>query len=135
MASSETVSRLAFLLSAVLLVLSALHAYWALGGTWGLAASLGRPEVEPSRLLQVAAGAVAAALVAGAAVVLGRAGAWGRSFPWFLFSWGTWGLACALALAGLLNLTARTWLERLAFAPIAFVLASIATAVARSPRP
>jgi hypothetical protein len=129
------VTRVAYLLSASLLALSGLHVYWALGGAWGLAAALGREEVEPSRLLQWGAAAVALALAIAAAIVLGRVGVWGSRLPWFVFSWGTWGLACAMVLAGLLNLTARTWLERLGFAPIAFALALLAILVARSGRP
>lgn len=135
MAVSENAIRIAYPLVVVLMVLSGLHFYWALGGMWGLAASLGRQAVEPNRLIRGGAGAVGIALAIAAAVVLGRVGVWKSSLPWLLFLWGAWGLAGALALAGVINLTAQTWWERLAFAPLAFVLAAMALAVARSTQP
>jgi hypothetical protein len=46
--SSGLVMRAAYGLSVALTVLSVLHFYWALGGTWGLAAALGRPETDVS---------------------------------------------------------------------------------------
>jgi hypothetical protein len=116
-------------------VLCILHFYWALGGSWGLAAALGRQEVDASGGLRLAAGAVAIALLVAAVGVLGRVGVWSGFFPWVMFSWGTWALAAALFLAALLNLTAQTWKERLVVAPIALALGVLALLVARSPRP
>ena len=131
----SNVGRAAYTLSAVLTILTGLHLYWAFGGTWGLAAALGRQEVDASSNLRIAAGAVANALLIAAVGVLGRVGLWGDFLPWLLFSWGTWALATALFLAALVNFTARTWTERLVFAPIALVLGMLALVVARSPRP
>ncbi len=135
MIPSGIVARLAYMLSVALTILSALHVYWAFGGTWGLAAALGREEIAASRGLRISAAAVAIALLIAAVGVPGRVGLWGRFLPWPLFSWGTWVLATALFVASLVNLTARTWMERLVFAPIALALGVLAVIVARSPRP
>ena len=135
MIPSGLVARVAYTLSVALTILSVLHLYWVFGGTWGLAAALGRQEIDVSTGLRIAAGAVAIALLIAAVGVLGRVGLWGDFLPWVLFSWGTWALVAALFLATLLNLTAKTWLERLAFAPIALALGGLALLIARSPRP
>ena len=132
---SAIVTCSAYTLSLALVILSVLHFYWVVGGTWGLAAALAREQVEPTGILRLGAGAVAIALAVAAVGVLGRIGAWGRSLPWPLFLWGTWVLVTALFLAALLNFTARTWLERLAFAPLALALGVLALIVARSARP
>ncbi len=135
MISSGLIARAAYALSIALTILSVLHLYWAFGGTWGLAAALGRQEIDASTGLRIAAGAVAIALLIAAVGVLGRVGLWGDFLPWVLFSWGTWALMTALFLAALLNLTASTWMERLVFAPIALALGVLALIIARSPRP
>ena len=135
MIPSSAVARAGYALSVALTILSVLHLYWAFGGTWGLAAALGREEIDASTGLRIASGAVAIALLIAAVGVLGRVGLWGHFLPWPLFSWGTWTLVTALFLAVLINLTARTWMERLAFAPIALALGVLALIIARSPRP
>ncbi len=135
MVANTTIIHTAYTLSLALAILSVLHLYWAFGGTWGFAAALGREQIEATGILRVAAGAVAIALAVAAAGVLGRVGIWGRSLPWPLFSWGMWALVSALFLATLPNLTGRTWLERLLFAPIALVLGVLALTIARSTRP
>jgi hypothetical protein len=129
------VVRSAYALAVALTTLSVLHLYWAFGGTWGLAAALGRQEIDASTGLRVAAGAVAAALLIASVGVLGRVGLWGDFLPWVLFAWGTWSLVIALFLAVFLNLTGRTWMERLVFAPIALALGALALIIARSPQP
>jgi hypothetical protein len=93
MIPSALVTRAAYLLSAALTILSVLHLYWAFGGNWGLAAALGRQEIDAGAGLRVTAGAVSIALFAAAVGVLGRVGLWGDFLPWVLFSWGTWLLA------------------------------------------
>ena len=134
MISSGLVVRASYVLSVALSILGVLHLYWAFGGTWGLAAALGRQEIAGTRL-RIAAGVVAIALVIAAVGVLGRVGLWGKFLPWVLFSWGTWALMGALFLATLLNLVASTWLERLVFAPLALALGLLALIIARSPSP
>jgi sterol desaturase/sphingolipid hydroxylase (fatty acid hydroxylase superfamily) len=135
MIPSATVASVACTLSVALAILGALHLYWAFGGSWGLAAALGRDEIDPNWTVRLAAGAVAIALLVVAVGVLGRIGLWGAFLPWLPFSWGTWVLATALFLAALLNLASHTWLERLVFAPIALGLGVLALIIARSPRP
>ncbi len=135
MVANSTVMQTAYTLSLALAILSALHLYWAFGGSWGLAAALGREQIEPTAALRIAAGAVATALAVAVAGVLGRVGVWGRFLPWLLFSWEMWALVTALFLAAVINLTARTWLERMLFAPIALVLGMLALSIARSTRP
>ena len=108
MIPSGLVARAAYVLSVALTILSVLHLYWAFGGSWGLAAALGRQEIDASTGLRIAAGAVAIALLIAAVGVLGRIGLWGGFLPWVLFSWGTWALVATLFLATLLNLTDRT---------------------------
>ena len=135
MIPSGLVAPAAYALSVALTFLTVLHLYWAFGGTWGLAAALGREEIDASSGLRAAAGGVAVALLVAAVGVLGRVGCWGDFLPWTLLSWGTWALVIALFLAGLINLTAATWLERLVFAPIAVALGMLALLIARSPRP
>ena len=135
MVASPDLVHASYSLSLALALLGVLHLYWACGGNWGLAAALGRDQVDPGVGLRLAAGLVACGLVAAGAVVLGRVGLWGRFLPWLLFSWGTWALGVALLLGAVLNFTAATWLERLLFAPIALALAALALGVARSPCP
>jgi hypothetical protein len=135
MVPNSLVGRTAYTLSVALNILAILHFYWAFGGTWGLAAALGRQQIDPSHGLRVAAGAVGVVLLVAAVGVLGRACLWGDFVPWVLFYWGTWALVSGLFLAAILNLTAQTWRERLVFAPIALVLGAAGLLIARSARP
>ncbi len=135
MIPGNPVQRVACILSVALVVLAALHLYWAFGGMRGLAAALGRQEVRASAGLRIGAGAVAVGLLTAAVVVLVRTGACGALVPWVLSSWGTWALVAAFFLAALLNVASRTRMEKLVFAPIAFALGVLALIVARSPRP
>ena len=57
MLPTSLVGRTACTLSVALTILAILHFYWAFGGTWGLAAALGRQHIDPSHGLRVAAGA------------------------------------------------------------------------------
>jgi hypothetical protein len=116
MVANITVMHTACTLSLALAILSALHLYWAFGGTWGLAAALGREQIELSASLRIAAGAVAIALAV-ACLVESESGA---SPCRGCSSRGGCG---------------RSWLERLLFAPIALVLGLLALTIARSPRP
>jgi hypothetical protein len=81
------------LAAAVLLGLSALHAYWARGGEWGTDVTIpkrdGAPLFTPSP-----AGTLLVAVLLGAAalVLLGRVGIWGRWLPRWPFVAGTWTL-------------------------------------------
>lgn len=112
-----------------LLLLAALHAYWALGGRWGRDVVLGGGSAAPPA---AAVWVVVAALVAAALVVLGRVGLWGRSLPVWIFGSGTWVLCTMLAAAALINLSTRRPLEMLLIAPFCLLLAALAAVVARS---
>ena len=87
-------------LAVVFGLLSALHVFWAFGGTWGAGATVaevnGRPRFEPSRGATLA---VAAALVAAAVVVLARAHLILRGVP----SWAPQGSAAVLGAVFLLR--------------------------------
>ena len=118
-----------YLLATTLLLVGALHAYWALGGHWGLAAVLGEGNPAPPA---AAVWAVVIAIVIAALIVLGKIGVWGRSLPAWPFAWGSWGLCAALAAGALLNLSSgRSW-ETLLIAPLCLLLALLAAAVARA---
>ncbi len=124
-----------YALAATLAAVAAVHVYWVLGGSWGVAAALGRDEVDVSPALRIAAGAVAAGLAVAALGILARVGVWGDALPWTLIRWGTWLLAAVLVLVAAVNALAPTSLERFVFAPLALTLAVLAVVVAVSERP
>ena len=109
-------------------MIALLHAYWAVGGRWGLAEAVGGPEkpLPPPWAIWL----VTTLLAAGVLVVLGRLGVWGKGLPAWLFSLGCWGLTGALLLAGLLNFAAKTRWEQFLFGPLALLLAAAAALVA-----
>ncbi len=80
----------------IFIILSLLHAYWALGGTWALDSVLPSEEgnltpIEyPSKL---AIWFVSFLLFLAMLIVLGKMGLWGKRFPRWIFKWGTWGLS------------------------------------------
>ena len=80
--------------AAVLLALSALHVYWALGGLRGVEVTIpkrdGRPLFSPGSAQTLI---VAGLLSAGAFVLLGRLRLWGSWLPRWLFEAGSWTLA------------------------------------------
>jgi Protein of unknown function (DUF3995) len=86
---------LASAITGILLVLSALHVYWTLGGRRASAVGIpevgGRPAFAPTPLATLA---VALALGVAALIVATRAGLWTASpLPAQLASWATWVLA------------------------------------------
>jgi hypothetical protein len=86
-------------LAAVFVALSALHVYWALGGTWAGAAAV--PEVNGRPAFRPGPGAtlvVAALLALAALVVLARAGAIpAPGVPAWLVAFAAWVLTLVLA--------------------------------------
>ena len=123
------------LLAVALALVAALHVYWALGGEWGLAAALGRDDVDSGPGLRVAAAVVAILLALAAASVLARVGTWKLPLPWRLLSVGAWLVVAALVLVAVANAMSTTSLERFGFAPLALALAALALIVARAERP
>ena len=91
---------LALSIAAVLLVLGALHIYWAAGGKAGVGAAV--PEVEGQPAFVPGPNAtllVALALTLSALVVLGRAHLWTPAgIPRSVFSAGTWVLTALFLL-------------------------------------
>ena len=91
--------RLATGLALVLALLSALHVYWSLGGSWGKGASIpernGRPTFRPGRLGTLA---VAMLLAAASLLVVGRAGLGPVAHLGSLTHAGTWVVAGAFFL-------------------------------------
>lgn len=82
--------------SVVLLALSGVHVYWALGGRRGLKGTI--PEVDGSPLLRPGPAAtlvVAFLLAAAVALVLARAALISTPLPPAIARWGTWGVAAA----------------------------------------
>ena len=84
--------------SALLLVVAAIHVYWAVGGTWPArdSESLASAVMGPTSTRMApwwASLAVAAALGLGAALVLGRAGLIDLRLPDLLVHVGVWGLS------------------------------------------
>jgi hypothetical protein len=118
-------------LAVVLLLVAVLHAYWGLGGRWGLAQAVGGSDapIPPGWLIWIVVGLLVAALLA----VLGRAGFWGSRVPSWVFVVGTWALALALLVAALLNFLAATKWEVFVFGPVALVRAVAAAVVASAP--
>ncbi|MEP6687888.1 MAG: DUF3995 domain-containing protein, partial [Gemmatimonadales bacterium] len=95
------VTGLAVGLALVLVLLSALHVYWAAGGTWGKGATIperqGRPAFRPEPLGTMAA---AALLAAAALVVLGRDGLGPAAALGLVTRVGSWAVAAAFLLRG-----------------------------------
>jgi len=81
------------LAAAALLVLGALHVYWAGGGRWGTDVAIPTREGLPRFAPGIASTLTVAALLCAAALVLpGRLRLWGEWLPWWLFTAGTWTL-------------------------------------------
>jgi hypothetical protein len=123
--------RIAVAVAAVLAILAMLHAYWGLGGRWGLAQAVGGPDnpIPPAWLIW----SVSLLLVAALLAVLGRAGFWGSKVPPWVFALGSWALVLALLAAAVLNFLAETKWEVLVFGPVAVLLSIAAAVVASAP--
>ena len=81
------------LAAAVLLVLGALHVYWAGGGRWGSDVAIPTREGRPRFAPGIASTLIVAMLLwAAALVLLGRMRLWGDSLPRWLFTAGAWTL-------------------------------------------
>ena len=134
----------AVMLIAVLVFLSVLHVFWALGGRWGLAAAIpvvdGRPWLAPGPLGTLA---VAGLLLLAAGLIAGRRFLQGS--PWALvFSVGSWGVVAAFLLRAVGDLrvvgffkqvrgTRFAELDSRLFAPLCVAIAGLALAVVLGP--
>jgi Protein of unknown function (DUF3995) len=124
--------------AAVLLLLAAVHVYWALGGDWGSSATVptmeGRRTINPSRL---ATYAVALLLVVGAVIICGQVQLFATGRFSALFRLGSWFLCGVFLLRTMGNLKTfgifktvygtvfADWDTRL-YSPLCFALAVLA---------
>lgn len=138
---------LAWTASALLLVVAAIHVYWAVGGTWPAddSESLARAVMGPTSAKMApwwASLAVAAALGLGAALVLGRAGAIDLG-PDLLVRLGVWGLSGVFLLRAVVGfvlsgfLPARkpdvfSRLDAAIYSPLCLTIAALSALVALS---
>ena len=117
-----------------LVVLAGLHAYWLLGGTWGVHAASGGTYSDVTTGLRVQSAVLVVLLVAGCLVARVRAGLWRAPVSDRLVRVAMWVLTAALALAALGNFAASTNWERFLIGPLVLVLALLALVVAGSGR-
>ena len=124
---AEFAQRAAYLLASLLFLITGIHAFWALGGRWGLQTAIGEGNPLPTSQLIWAA---TVAFLAAGLTVLGRVGLWGASLPSWIFSLGPWVLVVVFIAGGVLNLTnGRAW-NTFVFAPTFLFLSVLAGVVA-----
>lgn len=111
----------ALVLASILLFLSSLHVYWALGGKWGSAATIptvdGLPAFHPG---PAATCLVAFLLAAGALIICGKARLFETgSFAW-LFPPGSWCLCAVFVLRTVGNLKTFGFFKTIQGTPFAY---------------
>ena len=110
----------AILLIVIFAALSALHAYWALGGRWGRANTVptvgGRRSFEPSPF---ATWVVCALLAIAVGVVIGKVAWIGNGVLRMLFDLGVWGLTAVFLLRAIGNLRTFGFFKRVTSTPFA----------------
>jgi hypothetical protein len=126
--------------------LSALHAYWALGGRWGHAYTIptvgGRRSFDPSPL---ATWVVCALLAIGVILVMGKAGWIGTDAPRMILDVGVWGLSLVFLLRAVGNLRTFGFFKNVTgtrfaqwdtwvYSPLCLLLALLAAGLASIPR-
>lgn len=133
--------------AAIMLLISAIHTFWALGGTWGLKATI--PDIEGKPLYAatpLSTFTIAFILFIGALIVLGRLGFFGRPQLEILYFWGPWLLAAIFLIRaigdfhyiGLFKKVRNSqfaFLDTRLFAPISLLLGLACAIVAISPIP
>ena len=135
--SSRSVRAAGWTAAAILLGMSAVHAYWATGGTWAM-----DPTFTPRSSAVVQYGVPAILLIGAAALLLACTGVLAVRVPEMLLQAGCWLLAAAFAFGGLTNMLtahatfASDWQVYL-FEPLQLVLAALCViaAWAGHPRP
>ncbi len=118
-------------LSFVLLLLAALHIYYAAGGQWGQNIILGR-SADPGPLAKLV---VAALCVIGSAIVAARSNLLRLPVGRGVVRGMLYAMAAAFAAVSIDNVASVTTVERMVFAPVAAVLAVAAVLLAASPWP
>jgi len=132
--------------AAILIILGALHVYWASGGRWGTAVAVPTRDGQPHFAPGIASTLTVAALLwAAALVLLGRLGLWGRWLPRWPFDAGTWTLVVVFGgrvvgdfrWFGLFKRTTGTrfaWWDTWLYVPLCALLALAALLVAATHR-
>ena len=133
-ASSRRARLAAEILWRALVVVAGLHAYWLLGGTWGVHAASGGAYSDVTTGLRVQSAVMVVVLIAGCLVVRARAGLWRAPVSDRVVSYAMWALAAALGLAAVANFAAATDVERFVIGPFVLVLGLLALVVAASGR-
>lgn len=113
-----------------LVLIAGLHAYWVLGGSWGIHAGSGGAYSHATTGLRVQSACVVVLLVVGCVVVRARAGLWQAPASNRIVRIAMWVLTAALGLAATTNLAASTNWERYAIGPFVLLLATLAFVVA-----
>lgn len=133
--------------SALMLAISILHFYWAIGGSWGLRASV--PEWEGRRVFvptPLAIYGIGFALLLAAAVMPGRVGLYGTPQLTMLYEIGPWVLAVIFFLRAVGDLrfvgffkkvrfTYFAWWDNRLHSPLCLLLSLLCLTVALSPLP
>lgn len=119
------------ILSGTFWLVTLLHIYWALGGTWAFQESIGEGNPKPPAwaIWLVSGGSVIAAIG-----VLGQIGMWGRWIPSVVFRVGVWILFGALVGVVVLNASTGNFWEVYVIAPLCAILAVLAFLVAKAKR-
>ena len=133
-AGSVGVRLAASVLWRALVAAAGLHAYWVLGGTWGVHAASGGTYVEPTTSLRIQSAVIAMLLVAACLVVRARAGLWRAPVSDRVIRVSMWVLTAVLALTAVVNFAAATDWERFVIGPFVLVLALLALVVAGAGR-
>jgi hypothetical protein len=128
--------------AAVALILAALHVYWALGGKWGIAASI--PTIEGRRTINPAplgTFAMALLLVIAAVTICGKAGLFAMGAWRAYFAVGSWCVCGVFLLRSVGNFKTFGWFKSVRgtefaywdtrlYSPLCLALAALAGIVA-----
>jgi hypothetical protein len=126
----DLVRPFAVVVAVAFLALSGLLAYWASGGSWGLAGHWGGRYSHLPVALRAADAVSVPLYLTGALTVLGRAGFWAAGLPDGVLIWGAWISAAVMAGSALLNAAAASRWERFMTAPLVASLAALCAVVA-----
>ena len=108
------------------------HAYWLLGGTWGLYTNGVRDEVATTGI-RILAAVVIVLLVAAILVVLARVGYWQQAFvSERMIRFFAWALAAVFLLETVASFTYSREHEWWMYGPVSLVIAVLAVVVAGS---
>ena len=127
----------ALVFSAIVTGVASLHAYWALGGSWGIYEGSGRNFAAGESLSlgwRLETWGLVVLLLAAALLVLVRVGIIRLGIPRLLVVGGCWVVAIAMLGVAIGDFDGSSNWSRAAFAPAAFVLFALAVVVAAPSR-